>query len=118
MEQARPMTAAAALSAGLVDRTVDCTPQDFTTEVTRMAAHLASRPGAHLRLTAKKAEHERRESATPLAAYRERELARMLRIFTDPDAPYHALRRAFVRKEQFREHSDGPAAEAVGPLDC
>ncbi|MFD7946029.1 hypothetical protein ACFV5K_24280, partial [Streptomyces sp. NPDC059744] len=36
---------------------------------------------------------------TPLAAYRQEELAAMRSIFFDPDAPYHRLRRAFVRKE-------------------
>ncbi|GGW56282.1 hydrogenase maturation protein [Streptomyces xantholiticus] len=97
--QARPVSAAAALSAGLVDRVVNCGPQEFTGEVTRWAARLAALPAGQLRVAAKKAEHERRESATPLAAYREQELARMLRVFTDADAPYHALRRAFVRKE-------------------
>ena len=42
---------------------------------------------------------ERDEAERPLAAHREHELDRMHRIFFDPDAPYHALRRAFVRKE-------------------
>ncbi|MFE1794081.1 hydrogenase maturation protein, partial [Streptomyces sp. NPDC059525] len=35
--------------------------------------------------------------------YRADELALMKRTFDDPHAPYHALRRAFVRKEPARE---------------
>ena len=41
-----------------------------------------------------------RDARDPLAGFRERELARMRRTFDDPDATYHALRRAFVRKER------------------
>ncbi|MEU4732585.1 hydrogenase maturation protein, partial [Streptomyces sp. NPDC023588] len=40
------------------------------------------------------------EAQRPLASYRAAELDRMRRIFFDPDAPYHALRRAFVGKER------------------
>ncbi|MGW1894530.1 enoyl-CoA hydratase-related protein [Streptomyces sp. NPDC002004] len=98
-QDALPVTASAALGLGLVDRVVDCAPQDFTAEVTRSAARLASSPGAQARIAAKKADREREEAVKPLAAYRAEELARMLTTFGDPDAPYHALRRAFVRKE-------------------
>ncbi|MFD9033099.1 enoyl-CoA hydratase-related protein [Streptomyces sp. NPDC059567] len=118
-EEARPVSAAASLGMGLVDRVVDCGPAEFAGEITRLAAHLASRPGLPLRVAEKKTEHERRESATPLAAHRERELARMRRIFDDPAAPYHALRRAFARKEAPRAQSpDGPGAGAAGSADC
>ncbi|MGW2206884.1 hydrogenase maturation protein [Streptomyces sp. NPDC001774] len=118
-EEARPVSAAAALSMGLVDRVVDCGPGDFADEITRSALHLASRGGIQPRIAAKKAEHERRESVAPLAAYREQELARMRRIFDDPAAAYHRLRRAFVRKEANAPRSpDGPDAGAAGPVDC
>ncbi|MFE3323610.1 hydrogenase maturation protein [Streptomyces sp. NPDC059176] len=98
-QEAQPMTAAAARRMGLVDHVVDCAPQEFTAEVTRMAARLALFPGIQSRIAAKKAERDRDEGVRPLAVYREEELAHMLRAFSDPNAPYHALRRAFVHKE-------------------
>ncbi|MFD1659229.1 enoyl-CoA hydratase-related protein [Streptomyces caeni] len=100
MREALPMSARSALGLGLVDRVVDCGPEDFAGEAGRLAARLASLPGTRSRIAAKKAERERRESGGPLSAFRERELAEMHRAFHDPDAPYHALRRAFVRKEK------------------
>ncbi|MFF9912750.1 hydrogenase maturation protein [Streptomyces sp. NPDC013457] len=118
-EEARPVSAAASLVMGLVDRVVDCGPADFADEITRSALQLASRGGVQPRIAAKKAEHERREAVAPLAAYREQELARMRRIFDDPAAAYHRLRRAFVRKEANGALSpDGPDAGAAGPVDC
>lgn len=118
-EDARPVSAAAALSMGLVDRVVDCGPEQFTGEITRLAAHLASRPHVTFRVAAKKAEHERREAVSPLAAHRAQELSRMRRTFDDPAAPYHALRRAFVRKEASFPHSpDSADAGAPGQADC
>ncbi|MER5582946.1 enoyl-CoA hydratase-related protein [Streptomyces asoensis] len=100
MREALPVSAAAALRLGLVDRVVDSAPGAFAAETGRLAARLSALPATAGRIAAKKTELERRESETPLAAYRERELARMRRTFDDPDAPYHALRRAFVRKER------------------
>ncbi|MDR6979702.1 putative two-component system hydrogenase maturation factor HypX/HoxX [Streptomyces sp. 3330] len=100
MREALPVSAAGALGLGLVDRVVDAGPEAFAGEVGRLAAHLSARPATATRIAAKKTELERRESETPPAAFRERELARMRRTFDDPDAPYHALRRAFVRKER------------------
>ncbi|MFF5447995.1 enoyl-CoA hydratase-related protein [Streptomyces sp. NPDC012888] len=115
---ARPVSAAAALGAGLVDRVVECGPGAFAGEVTRLAVRLASHPGLPSRVAAKKAEHERREAVSPLAAHREQELSRMRRIFEDPGAPYHALRRAFARKaEQPAGCPDGPGALPAGQAD-
>ncbi|MGW8353988.1 hydrogenase maturation protein [Streptomyces wedmorensis] len=119
-EEARPVSAAASLDMGLVDRVVDCGPGEFAAEITRLALHLASRGGLQPRIAAKKAEHERRESTAPLAAHREQELSRMRAIFEDPAASYHARRRAFVRKEaperrsrtaQVRERADRPTVK-------
>lgn len=115
---ARPVSAAAARSMGLVDRVVECGPADFSAEVTRLAARLASHPAVASRVAAKKAEHEAGESLKPLAAHREQELSRMRAIFDDPAAPYHALRRAFVRKEgQGAGSPDARGAGAAGPAD-
>jgi putative two-component system hydrogenase maturation factor HypX/HoxX len=96
---ARPVSAATGVGLGLVDRLIECAPQEFTGEVVRQARRHALSPATAARVAAKKVRREHDEAVRPLAAYREDELARMLRTFTDPDAPYHALRRAFVRKE-------------------
>ncbi|MEU7072282.1 enoyl-CoA hydratase-related protein [Streptomyces narbonensis] len=120
MEEARPVSAAASLDMGLVDRVVDCGPGEFADEITRLALQLASRGGLPSRIAAKKAELERREAVAPLAAAREQELSRMRAIFDDPAASYHARRRAFVRKEvperrsgtaRVRERADRPNVE-------
>ncbi|NBM20268.1 enoyl-CoA hydratase-related protein [Streptomyces sp. GC420] len=100
--RALPVTATAACRLGLADRVVDCAPRDFAAEVARLATGPAALPALQSRIAAKKAERERQEAIRPLAAYREEELARMRRVFFDPEAPYHALRRAFVRKERPR----------------
>lgn len=100
LAEALPMSAAGALGLGLVDRVVDCGPQDFAAEVGSLAVRLAALAGSRSRIAAKKADLDRQECGEPLAAFRERELARMRRTFDDPEAPYHALRRAFVRKER------------------
>lgn len=95
--QALPVSAVAGRRLGLVDRVVGCAPQEFRGAVAAAASALASAPGTQARIAAKKAERDRQEQIRPLAAHREEELARMRRIFFDPGAPYHALRRAFVR---------------------
>ncbi|WP_030204279.1 enoyl-CoA hydratase-related protein, partial [Streptomyces sp. NRRL S-87] len=100
MADALPVSAAAARNAGLVDRTVACAPGAFAERTAALAARLAAAPGTQSRIAAKKAQRERDEATRPLAAYRADELARMRAVFDDPDAPYHALRRAFVRKER------------------
>ncbi|MCX4702657.1 enoyl-CoA hydratase-related protein [Streptomyces sp. NBC_01352] len=100
MREALPVSSASALRLGLVDRVVDCSPDEFPPEVGGLAARLASLPATASRITAKKTELDRLESVTPLAGFREQELARMRRTFDDPDAPYHSLRRSFVHKER------------------
>ncbi|MGW7001981.1 enoyl-CoA hydratase-related protein [Streptomyces sp. NPDC054933] len=97
--RALPVTAATAHHLGLVDRVVRCAPEGFGGEAARLASHLASLPRTQRYIADKKAVRERDEAVKPLSAYREEELARMRHDFFDPEAPYHALRRAFVRKE-------------------
>ncbi|MFE2582743.1 hydrogenase maturation protein [Streptomyces sp. NPDC059378] len=99
MSEALPMSAVGARRVGLVDQVLECAPQDFPARVCALASRLASLRGTGARIAAKKAEAERRQGVAPLAGFRERELARMRRTFEDLDAPYHALRRAFVRKD-------------------
>ncbi|MEV0371318.1 enoyl-CoA hydratase-related protein [Streptomyces sp. NPDC050636] len=99
IERALPLTAAAGQRLGLVDRIIDCAPEEFAAQTARLALRSASAPALQSRIAAKKAHRERAEAEKPLAAYREHELARMHENFFGPDQPYHALRRAFVRKE-------------------
>ncbi|MFD7834247.1 hydrogenase maturation protein [Streptomyces sp. NPDC059761] len=139
---ALPISAEAARRLGLVDRTIDCTPQAFAAETSRLAVRVAGSPAVLSRIAGKKARRDADESVRPLAAYREAELARMREAFFDPQAPYHALRRAFVRKEPAdrtpahlertvpgrrtaalpsrRPPVTGPAVQdrAQGPADC
>lgn len=98
MREALPLSTPAAARAGLVDRAVAVAPADFAAETSRMAAGLVRSPGLEARITAKAAARARDEAAKPLAAYREEELAVMRGQFFGADEPYHALRRAFVRK--------------------
>lgn len=112
--EALPLSAEAAHRLGLVDRTVRCAPQAFAAETARLAAHLAALPATASRIARKKAHRDRDEAQKPLAAYREAELALMRQTFFDPDAPYHALRRAFVRKERATATPPHLARSAAG----
>ncbi|MFE5258595.1 hydrogenase maturation protein [Streptomyces coelicoflavus] len=96
--EALPISAEAAADLGMVDRLVPAAPQEFAAEVDRMAMSLAEDRDVDRRITGKEETRRRDEAARPLASYREAELARMHGIFFDPEAPYHALRSAFVRK--------------------
>ncbi|MFF9810519.1 enoyl-CoA hydratase-related protein [Streptomyces coeruleorubidus] len=96
--EASPVSAATAARIGLVDRLVPVPPQEFATEVERLAADVAGDPDIARRITAKATARHADELQRPLAEYRRTELARMRAIFFDPQAPYHALRSAFVRK--------------------
>lgn len=96
---ALPVGSATAERLGLADRTIACSPGAFADVTARLAVRLAGSPAVQARIAGKKARRELDESSRPLASYREAELARMRDTFFDPEAPYHALRRAFVRKE-------------------
>ncbi|MCL7380512.1 enoyl-CoA hydratase-related protein [Streptomyces sp. 35G-GA-8] len=113
-QEALPVSATAARRLGLVDRIVHCGPEDFAGQVRALAARVSAdadadaeaavaRAGATTGATEvpdapQRTRPENDRSVKPLSAYREEELARMRDIFFDPRAPYHALRRAFVRK--------------------
>ncbi|WP_030937822.1 hydrogenase maturation protein [Streptomyces sp. NRRL S-646] len=96
--EALPVSAARAARIGLVDRLVEAPAQGFTAEIERLAAELAREPDLAQRIAAKAAARQADEARQPLAEYRRDELARMRAVFFDPQAPYHALRSAFVRK--------------------
>ncbi|MEW2250933.1 enoyl-CoA hydratase-related protein [Streptomyces sp. NPDC006975] len=112
--EALPVSAATARRIGLVDRLVPATPQDFAAEVGRLAADLAATAGLDRLIAEKAAARTADERQRPLARYREDELARMHTLFFDPEAPYHALRSAFVRKTPGGSHR--PLAPAGGDL--
>ncbi|MCQ4041315.1 enoyl-CoA hydratase-related protein [Streptantibioticus rubrisoli] len=116
-QRALPVTAAAAHRLGLVDRVLRKAPGEYAAEVARLAAQLASMPRTQRYIAEKKAVREREDDVKPLGAYREEELSRMRRDFFDPASPYHALRRAFVRKEPPEDtppHLRAAAARAIG----
>ncbi|MET8614749.1 hydrogenase maturation protein [Streptomyces misionensis] len=96
--QALPVSAAGALRTGLVDRVVPAAPGEFAAEAERLAAGLAAVPDLDRRIADKAAARAADEERRPLADHRRAELARMHAVFFDPEAPYHALRAAFVRK--------------------
>ncbi|TWV33483.1 hydrogenase maturation protein [Streptomyces misionensis] len=96
--QALPVSAASALRTGLVDRVVPAAPGEFAAEAERLAAGLAAVPDLDRRIAAKADARAADEERRPLADFRQAELARMHAVFFDPEAPYHALRAAFVRK--------------------
>ncbi|GAA0415455.1 enoyl-CoA hydratase-related protein [Streptomyces luteireticuli] len=98
MDEAAPLSAARALSLGLADRVLPVAPGEFAGAVAALAADVVRHTDVPARVARKKAERERDEAARPLAAHRADELARMHATFFAPDAPYHALRSAFVRK--------------------
>ncbi|MEV0976430.1 hydrogenase maturation protein [Streptomyces sp. NPDC049915] len=112
--EALPVSSATARRIGLVDRLVPATPQDFAAEVGRLATDLAATAGLDRLLAEKAAARTADERQRPLARYREDELARMHALFFDPEAPYHALRSAFVRKTPGGSHR--PLAPAGGDL--
>ena len=105
MDEAAPLSAADAVETGLVDALVPAVPGDFAREAARMAADAATAGGLRRRIAEKAESRARDEADKPLAAYRGEELSEMRRQFFDPDEPYHALRRAFVRKEGARRES-------------
>ncbi|MFF7381337.1 enoyl-CoA hydratase-related protein [Streptomyces griseoluteus] len=96
--EALPVSAARGLRLGLVDRLLPATPGEFAGTVEALATELAAAPGLADRIAAKAAARQADEGVRPLADHRRDELARMHAIFSDPAAPYHALRSAFVRK--------------------
>ncbi|HEY1391951.1 MAG TPA: enoyl-CoA hydratase-related protein, partial [Methylibium sp.] len=98
VETALPVSTAAALRMGLIERVLQASPEEFGDEVARLAAQLAKSPKRRDRLARKCAERERDEALKPLQQYRDEELAHMHRNFWGDNEPYHALRSAFVHK--------------------
>ncbi|MFB7509244.1 enoyl-CoA hydratase-related protein, partial [Streptomyces broussonetiae] len=114
-QEALPLSATSAARLNLVDRLLTTAPGEFATGVERLATALAAAGDLRHRIATKAAAHRTAEEVRPLAVYRREELARMHAVFFDPEAPYHALRSAFVRKKPTASlHPLAPPAGAVG----
>ncbi len=99
-ENCLPVSPAAALRCGLVNRVIVGRAAEYRGQVAIMAGQLARSPGYSTRLAAKARELAAAERQRPLAAYRAAELAVMSRNFSGPGEPYPRLRRAFVYKDK------------------
>jgi putative two-component system protein, hydrogenase maturation factor HypX/HoxX len=95
-----PVSPAAALRCGLVDRVLPGDPARYRAQVTALATQLAASSDYRARLAARARQLAAAERYQPLAAYRAAELAIMHRNFTGSGEPYPQLRRAFVYKDQ------------------
>jgi putative two-component system protein, hydrogenase maturation factor HypX/HoxX len=95
-----PISPAAALRCGLIDRVITGDAADYRAQVATLAAQLAASPDYLARLATKARQLTAANSRQPLAAYRAAELAIMRHNFTAPGEAYPSLRRAFVHKEK------------------
>jgi putative two-component system hydrogenase maturation factor HypX/HoxX len=95
-----PVSPAAALRSGLIDRMIAGGPAAYRAQVAVLAERLARSPDFPMRLTAKAQRLIAAEKTQPLSAFRDAELAVMRRNFFDPSEPYAQLRRAFVYKQK------------------
>ncbi len=95
-----PVSPAAALRSGLIDRVITADPAGYREQVAALAEQLARSPDYPARLAAKARQLAAAEKQRPLADYRAAELAIMSRNFSDPSEPYAQLRRAFVYKDK------------------
>lgn len=99
-EECLPVSSAAGLRCGLVDRVLEGGPAGYRGQVADLAGQLAWSQHYAARLAAKAQALTAAEKEFPLAAYRHQELAVMSRNFFDPKEPYAQLRRAFVYKDR------------------
>jgi putative two-component system hydrogenase maturation factor HypX/HoxX len=99
-QECLPVTPAAALRCGLVDRVIAGGAAEYRGQLAIMAGQLARSPGYPAQLAAKARALTAAEKQQPLATYRAAELAIMSRNFSGPGEPYPQLRRAFVYKHK------------------
>jgi putative two-component system hydrogenase maturation factor HypX/HoxX len=120
-----PVTPAAALRTGLVDRVIAGDTAGFRAQLAALAGQVAASPDYTAQLAAKARQLAAAEKQRPLAAYRAAELAIMSRNFSGPCEPYPQLREAFVYKEKpphtpphlgRARRSTRRSISAVGPL--
>ena len=93
-----PLSARAAVAAGLADACFGTTPAAFRAEVAQRAQAWAAAADFATQVAAKAARRAADEAVRPLADYRADELARMHRNFFGFDPSYHIARDHFVRK--------------------
>jgi putative two-component system hydrogenase maturation factor HypX/HoxX len=99
MQGRLPMSAAEALSLGLVDAVLG---DDAATLAPRAATEAAALAAAHNhaeRVAAKQRQRDEDESRKPLAAWRDEELQQMHRNFYGFDPSYHVARHHFVTRK-------------------
>jgi putative two-component system hydrogenase maturation factor HypX/HoxX len=99
-QECLPVTPAAALRCGLVDRVIAGSAAEYHGQLAIMAGQLARSPGYPALIAAKAHALAAAEKQQPLAAYRAAELAIMSRNFSGPGEPHPQLRRAFVYKHK------------------
>ncbi len=98
MQNRLPVSAAAAVQEGLIDKCFADDADAFRARVKRMALGLALAPDYAQRLAEKCARRARDEAKKPLAEYRAEELKEMQRNFYGFDPSYHYARHHFVHK--------------------
>jgi putative two-component system hydrogenase maturation factor HypX/HoxX len=99
-EACLPVTPAAALRCGLVDRVIPGGAAEYRAQVATLARQLAHGPDYPAQLSAKTRALAAAHKQQPLASYRAAELAIMSRNFSGPGEPYPQLRHAFVYKHK------------------
>ena len=99
MQERLPLTAADALSRGLLDAAFGEGAHDFGEQVLARALALAATHNLPDRLAQKKAQREQDEAHKPLVRYRAEELQRMHRNFYGFDPSYHVARHHFVYRK-------------------
>ena len=99
MQERLPLTAAAAVSRGLLDACFGQGAQEFGEQVLERALALAAAHNLTQRLAQKEAQREQDEAHKPLADYRAEELQRMHRNFYGFDPSYHVARHHFVYRK-------------------
>jgi len=99
-EACLPVTPAAALRCGLVDRVIPGGAAEYRAQVATLARQLARSPDYPAQLSAKTRALAAAQKQQPLASYRAVELAIMSRNFSGYGEPYPQLRRAFVYKHK------------------
>ena len=99
-EACLPVSSAAALRSGLVDRVIAADPGGYRAQVAVLAEQLARSPDYVPWLAAKARQLAAAGKQRPLATYRAAELAIMRRNFSGAPEPYAQLRRAFVYKDK------------------
>jgi len=96
MQQRLPLSAADAVTNGVLDDCFGFDSAAFSAQVLARCLTLAGAPDLAQRIKAKQTQREHDEMRKPLATYRNEELTRMKRNFYGFDPSYHVARHHFV----------------------